>query len=217
VNANQYGPATPTQYGAQPGAAWPGQPAGPAQPGYPGQAGYGGQPGFVQQPGYAAPGFGGPAGYGAPAGPGLPGYPGAGAPAPKKRRRWLLPVVLVAVLVVGGCAAGIAALAKSSSGPRSVVSGYLGDVRSARYQEAYDRLCGSLRSQGTAADFATVMKQRDAAEGPISKFKTTGYRVSTGGGTSNRVVTVAVTRNGKTTAYDYRVGKDGGKDCLLST
>jgi hypothetical protein len=155
---SEYGqPAPPGQSGGTP---WPGA---PVQPGYAGQPGYGypggATPGGFVGPDYAAPGYATP-GYATPGYPGAPGtaqpgygaYPGAapGGPAPKKRRRWVLPVVLGVVLVLGGCGAGIAALIHSASGPTKVVGGYLGDVRAGRYQEAYGRLCGSLRSQGSS-------------------------------------------------------------------
>jgi hypothetical protein len=61
------------------------------------------------------------------------------------------------------------------------------------------------------------MKRRDASEGPITKFRTNGYWISSGNGNTSREVTVALTRGGRTQNVDYQVGKDGKNYCLLST
>lgn len=102
----------PWQPGQQPGG-YPQQPGGwPQQPpgGYPQQQQPGGYPpgvpqqqpgGYPQQPGWPQPGPGYGPGFG-PGGPGFGSGPGFGPP--KRRRPWLWPVIVVAVLVV---AAGV--------------------------------------------------------------------------------------------------------------
>jgi hypothetical protein len=72
------------------------------QPGYPQQPGY---PAGYQQPGYQQPGYP-PPGY-------PPQYPMAGPPvAPRKRRRgWLIGLLVVGVVLLGCCGVGVAVAA----------------------------------------------------------------------------------------------------------
>jgi hypothetical protein len=98
------------------------------------------------------------------------GFPGpAAAPPPRKRRRWVLPLIAAGVLLVGLCLfasvrfyLNITTVADRISAVETAASDYLTDIEQGRFAEAYARTCETDR-EGTPLDAFTAEVQADEA------------------------------------------------------
>ncbi len=233
--AAAFRPAGPI--GAGPGAAsatpaagrpaWsnspPGAPPPPLPPPNPAGTGVLWSPGFgapsappapVAGPGgrFVPPGFAGPA-----AGWGGPGWSG-GPPPRRAATRWLVPLAIVLAVAVGAGAIGVVLLGRSGDGSKSAVRSYLTDVRAGRYDTAYARLCDSVRSRRSAAEYGVIMRAFDGVRGNVAQFSVLGVQVvHPTAAQTVREVQVTVQR-GQTAASreSYEVGKESGGYCLLT-
>ncbi|MCK9896549.1 hypothetical protein [Frankia sp. AgB32] len=214
------GPAAgrPVWSTSPPGAPAPSNPAG-AGTGARWPAGYGGHPAPLAprpRPGghVAPPGFGGPA-----AGWGGPGWTGGPPPPPRRAAtRWLVPLALVLAVAVGAGALGVVLLGRSGDGSKSAVRSYLTDVRAGRYDAAYGRLCDSVRSRRSAAEYAVIMRAFDGVRGNVARFSVLSVQtVHPTAAQTVREVQVTVQR-GQTAASQesYEVGKESGGYCVLT-
>lgn len=178
-----------------------------------GTAGPAGVPGGLARP--AGPGGGPP-----PTGWGGPGWASGPPPASNRRGtpRWVIPLAVVLVVAIGAGSAGLVLLRRSDDGPAGAVRSYLTDVRSAQYDAAYGRLCGSVRNGRSAAEFGVIMRAFDGIRGGVAAFAVRGVQTRHPSAAQTvRDVQVDVQRSrGSTSRESYEVGKENGDYCLLT-
>ncbi|MCL9796218.1 hypothetical protein MXD58_018295, partial [Frankia sp. AgKG'84/4] len=141
-------------------------------------------------------------------------------PAPPRRAatRWLVPLAIVLAVAVSAGAIGVVLLGRSGDGSKSAVRSYLTDVRAGRYDTAYARLCDSVRSRRSAAEYGVIMRAFDGVRGNVARFSVLGVQVvHPTAAQTVREVQVTVQR-GQTAASQesYEVGKESGGYCLLT-
>jgi hypothetical protein len=131
---------------------------------------------------------------------------------------WLVPLAVVLAAAVGVGTLGVFLVGRSGGGPASAVRNYLGDVRAGRYDAAYDRLCGSVRSARSATEYGIIMRAFDGVRGGVEGFSVLGVQtVHPTAAETVREVTVDVQRGqGAASRESYEVGRESGNYCLLT-
>jgi hypothetical protein len=94
------------------------------------------------------------------------------APLPKRggyrRLFWILGTV--GLLVLGGCGVGIYFAVNSVSKDIHAANAFLSDVRSHQFTAAYQRLCSSEQSRGSAAEFAADLQSAAARGHGVTRY-----------------------------------------------
>lgn len=138
--------------------------------------------------------------------------------APRRPTRWIVPLVIVLVVAVGAGAAGVLVLSRSDKGPANAVRSYLADVRAARYDAAYGRLCATVRGTRSQGEYSTIMRAFDGVRGTVASYAVrTVQTVHPSAAETVRTVQVDVQRSsGSASRESYDVHRESGGYCLLT-
>jgi hypothetical protein len=121
-------------------------------------------------------------------------------------------------VAVGAGGTAIFLLVRSNDGPADAVRSYLTDVRAGHYDAAYDRLCGSVRGDRSATEYAILMRALDGIRGGVASFAVRG--VQTRHSVAARTiweVQVDIRRGDDPPSREsYQVGRESGGYCLLT-
>jgi hypothetical protein len=194
----------------------PNQPQPPyGQPPYPQSQPPYGQPPYEQsaQP-YAQPQYN------------VPSVPNYAPPPPKKSRRrlWITLGIIFGVILlifVGGFVAIIAYV--NNSPAKTVTQQYYDAVKTQNYAQAYTYLdiqtltLNGQQQQATQALYTQVAQVVDQQNGKVTDYNITGVNLSSSTSTgSTAVVTVNVTRNGKTQEVHVQLRQEGNDWKIVS-
>ncbi|MCK9878074.1 hypothetical protein MXD59_20250 [Frankia sp. Ag45/Mut15] len=129
-----------------------------------------------------------------------------------------MPLAIVLALAVGAGAVGVLVLSGSDKGPASAVRSYLADVRAARYDAAYGRLCATVRGTRSQREYSTIMRAFDGVRGTVASYAVrTVQTVHPSAAETVREVQVDVQRSGGSASREsYDVHKESGGYCLLT-